>query len=787
MLDKNYWYKKLGLFPVSLYRNEMDFQKFVLFNGNTGNFCMDNTKEVDYDMNRNIAWSSDVNHYLLETQNSIEVIRWDQPSFKTEKYSTISVTKNLEKFYDYLSNIQTNRELSVVGFINNVFRKLRSENPDVIDSSIAIKVLILLLITNIEKTDVHKINFDKWGINKSYLDNLDLIKKDSWDSLLEQLNFGIKSYNLSLDMSLALRHALAKIFQESHYIATFDLQQELFPQPIDKIRHQAANKKLGVYYTPAFLARSIVEEALKNFDFEKKSITIFDPACGSGEFLKECLRQLDIKNFKGTINLLGNDVSEIAINMSAFTLAYEKRMLYNKSTVNIELRTTNSVTSEWPKDNDIVIMNPPFVSWENMTTELKETVSKGLGQSSFNRPDLSSLFLLKASSVLNKTGTVAALLPASILGSKTTEKIRETLSSEITPRLIGKLGDQTIFHNAIIDSGIYIGNKEKDSKPTKVFWSDYKINSTPKALRALRKFETDKRYINFVDEPGYSIYYSQYLGRTNKSWTPRPYRSWVLQNKLENSFLVKNMFSVKQGVRTGNNYIFLLNLEDYKRLPNKEKKYFKPCVVNDSIINGELKKLVYLFYPYYGNEINSETRLKSLIPYYYKYYLKPNETELKKRSLFGATNWWDISRPAKWHIEGEPKIVSTYFGTSGSFAFDNQGEYVVVQGFAWIPKPLFKKFFNNKMFYAYVALLNNPFVDILLEMISDNVQGGQWNLSSKFIEEMPIPNLTQKDIDLRLINELAEIGKKISRNSIVDFDRLVYILKSLLGLTEING
>jgi hypothetical protein len=50
---------------------------------------------------------------------------------------------------------------------------------------------------------------------------------------------------------------------------------------------------------------------------------------------------------------------------------------------------------------------------------------------------------------------------------------------------------------------------------------------------------------------GFSIYENPGLGRSEKSWAPRPYASWMLLNSLNHLPRVKDLFEVKQGVRSG--------------------------------------------------------------------------------------------------------------------------------------------------------------------------------------------------------------------------------------------
>src|ERR1017187_7591451 len=95
---------------------------------------------------------------------------------------------------------------------------------------------------------------------------------------------------------------------------------------------------------------------------------------------------------------------------------------------------------EWPKA-DIILMNPPFRSWEQMNEREREwvhEVTKGVGR---GRPDLSVGFVERAVGALQPGGVIATLVPAGVLASDSMGKWRETLLQRVTPNLVAVLGE----------------------------------------------------------------------------------------------------------------------------------------------------------------------------------------------------------------------------------------------------------------------------------------------------------------------------------------------------------
>ena len=106
-----------------------------------------------------------------------------------------------------------------------------------------------------------------------------------------------------------------------------------------------------------------------------------------------------------------------------------------------------------------------------------------------------------------------------------------------------------------------------------------------------------------------------------------------------------------------------------------------------------------------------------------------------------------------------------FFGDAGSFALDLNGDYVVVQGFAWFPQMTLKKWIDSlpqearddwreQTFYSYLAILSSSPFSLLLAEFCPHVAGGQLNLSKRFIDHVPLPNLAEVG---RQSSELGEV------------------------------
>ena len=780
--DIDYWRTRLGLLPVPLFNDHQVEPSFVLLNGNRGNFCLD-FQSVDQNIDpRAYAWSANVAHYVTLSGNYIEVQRWDQQKSSIERYTQSSIYNNLEKFHEYLEKNSPKQEISIISHSLSVFRRLRATLGKDFSGIQSLQAYLYLLASVADKVEKGLLHIDAWKLNKDTNTIIGTIRTGDWTELVNHFTGGRPIEGLTPNINLLLRHASGQLFQEAHFEALFVPQNQLnfegfLPSPVRLTKESGG---IGIYFTPAALARTLVEETIARLNLSADTIFIFDPACGSGEFLRESLRQLKLNKYQGKTRILGWDISHTVCEMANFLLAWELRDV--NSNVEVEIVNVDSLAPNvvWPENVDAILMNPPFVAWQDLSNNQKERLIYILGDYGIQRPNLAYAFLLKSSTSLKDNGILGTVLPASLLNATSASKLREYLGHQLAPKLIARLGSHSIFFNATIDPALYLAQKDTSSEePTIAFWADYRQNSSSAGLRTLRKIRNNKTGSNFpVNEDGFSIYKETSIGHDEKDWAPRPYNSWVALRSINNLPKIKDIYEIYQGIRTGANPAFLLESHEWKELPKQESQYFRPAVVNKSIKYGFLKSDTFVFYPYGDCTIASEIELREKLPYYYANYLLPNKNRLLSRPRVKIVKWWELSEHRAWQEKPESKIVSTYFGNAGSFAWDDEGNYAVVQGFGWILKKAIRnKTHLKRISLAYLAIINSPFFSELLSAVSNNVSGGQWDLSKRFISNISIPDFFAEYPISTNTQKLSTLGDNIFLGLTVDEEILTYLVK----------
>lgn len=753
ILEINTWKKSFGLLPIHLNPIETD-KKFLMLNGAYGNFCLNfSNEEEDSSIYFSESWSSDTKNYILVKDENVKIYNWIKRN--PESINKQAIEENFDKFYTYLLHGSYKTQNDPVPFIIDCFRSLRNLTQESINPKEALNLLFVLLIS-IEE-NYNEIDIDKWNINTFSVPY-------QFDFFITRMREGFRSIKPRLD--LILRHISGSLFQEAHKeVLYFNPQRDLFGGVSSNLSIKESIYT-SIHYTPQFLARSIVENALNILDLTKHSLKIFDPACGSSEFLIETLKQLKNRGFSGNISIIGWDTSESAISTSIFLLNYENRTQWsNKLNISITL-VEDSLCRDWDNDYDLILMNPPFVSWELLKVKIaKDAIHETLKNvlNSNGRPNQAAAFFYKSVQHIANDGVLGCLLPTSIFTFDGYKKLRKAVEEFLNIHFIAKLGN-FIFEDALTDVSFFIGKKPKTLFIPRLLWSKNERGIVEDALRDLRKIQYNKEFT--VDDKRYSIYQPPFFPIVADTWKIISFRENKFFEKMERLIAedklvrVSNIFNVKQGIRQGKKDIFKITVREFELLDDGEKKLFRPVVDNDSIKNGKLYLKKYIWYPYNENGMifKNEEHLESVN--FFQNKIKVFEDQLKLRS--GINEWWGLTRPRNWQFSKYPKLVSTEFGKSDSFAFDKVGDYVVERGNAWIPK----KEFCQEDFYFYLALFTSNLFENLLSIYSKQILSG-WYLGKEDTKNIPIPDVHLSEVRSAFYyTKLVEYGKELEEGNV---------------------
>jgi len=295
------------------------------------------------------------------------------------------------------------------------------------------------------------------------LDSLS-IKDDIWEELMK-----LARWDFETDLNVNI---LGHIFEQS--ISDLEtIRAEISGEQVDKSKSK--RKKEGVYYTPEYITKYIVENTVGRWLEENPdkmlNVKILDPACGSGAFLNQAhsflTRQYRIHNDEAmtagkgkaalfeyhseaeilTNNLFGVDLNEESVEITKLSL-WLKTATKNEQLKNLDgnIKCGNSLIDDlavagdkafnWNEQFkeimdaggfDVVIGNPPYIfAREKISEQDKEYYQKAYASSEY-QVNTFILFIERALRLINNNGFLGMIVPNTLLMMSSISRLRELI------------------------------------------------------------------------------------------------------------------------------------------------------------------------------------------------------------------------------------------------------------------------------------------------------------------------------------------------------------------------
>lgn len=201
------------------------------------------------------------------------------------------------------------------------------------------------------------------------------------------------------------------------------LQKQKVTEPVDAPqRDLVQRKKLGAFYTPLQVSTLLTAWGLRSH-----SDKVLEPCFGGCTFLEASVNRLkQLGNKHPEKNLFGCDIDPVAFTYlrSRVSGAAETGQFFEQDFLSLNSANVSD------KGLDLVLGNPPYISYENIdlvTRELLEEWKKENSGISNRRSSLWAYFVLHGLNFLRNGGRVALVLPGSFLYASYAESVRETL------------------------------------------------------------------------------------------------------------------------------------------------------------------------------------------------------------------------------------------------------------------------------------------------------------------------------------------------------------------------
>ena len=606
------------------------------------------------------------------------------------------------------------------------------------------------------------------------------------DNILHKHTVKLSAYDFETDVDVNI---LGHIFE--HSLAEIEnVQAKLRGEQIDK--QKTKRKKEGIYYTPKYITKYIVENTVGKLCKEKRdeleiideeytrgrknrkkdiikaldkkltiyknwllSLTILDPACGSGAFLNQTLEflidehkkvdELQAQLFGGGMvfsditteilekNIYGVDLNEESVEIEKLSLWLRTAQKGRKlNTLSNNIKCGNSLIDDpdaagekafnWQMEFpeifakggfDVVIGNPPYVRAE-LLGFCRDYLEKNY--SVFNTSgDLFSYFYEKSFILLKKKSGLFSFISNTF--DKTTAGItlREYLQNEVKFLKYVDFTDVKVFEGATTYPIILISQNTIETDTTFVY------------IKIPR--ESQSIVIDIDLHSGVSV--SQ--GSLNKeNWSFKSKQAVNLIKKLSKYKTVKYIYGkCYRGLLTGLNEAFIIPKEfqvGEHIKPIYEGKEFEKWVSPENV-----QQLI--FFPSkwtkekYGNDIAEKQALdllKNDFPDLINHIL-PLQDRAKKRYDKGGF-FWELRNCAYYDLFEKPKIVFPNLQNSNKFVFDDTRAYINAPA---VILPTDDRFL--------IAILNSKLVWYFLTSICVVRNGGYIEVKPQYFEQIPIP------------------------------------------------
>ncbi len=602
------------------------------------------------------------------------------------------------------------------------------------------------------------------------------------DDILHKHSIILSDYDFDSDVDVNI---LGHIFENS-LNEIDEIKSEIEGNVIDKTKTK--RKKDGVFYTPKYITKYIVENTVGKLCEEKKAefaiideefakgrknrnkttiqkldsdlqsyrdwllqITICDPACGSGAFLNQALEfliqehkyidELQAQLFGSSIgfpgaelhilenNIYGVDLNDESVEIAKLSLWLRTAQKGRKlNSLNNNIKAGNSLI-----DNPAVAGDKAF-SWEKEFPEVFE--NGGFDVIIGNPPYVRQELFKEIKPYLEKNykcyNSVADLYTYFI------EKGIQLINSKgkfsfILPNKFLKASYGNEIRKVMLQTSSLEILFDFDDFPVFEDATTYPIifilgkNCDKKNYffySEINKRTNTQNPIDYLEREKIKVFFSSL---TESSWNFQNSISSKLMNKLTLDSITLDKFVSKKiyrGLTTGKNEAFIIDTFKRNELLDKDLKNGE--IIKVLATGKEVKRNVFNFQNKYLLFTGFDVDIPDKYPDVF-IELDKFKTELIKRGDKGK-NYWNLRSCAYYKEMQLPKIIYPRINNQGNFYFDSTGEVFLLDN----------NFFISSDSPSLLALLNSKLIYFFLKNICTTLQGGFYDFRRDKISTIPI-------------------------------------------------
>jgi hypothetical protein len=650
--------------------------------------------------------------------------------------------------------------------------------------------------SSILKTTFERIG-ERTGYNVPTLEELNSLHAQPLRSLTRQL-YGYPEAGIEYDFGEMSVDVLGRFYEEYLRLQVTPVQEArptmtLFEQAPYEFTNM--RRERGIFYTPRYIVDYILTDLIDRYKATHSNgplPRVADLASGSGTFLAAAVDHLasaypklgtDISSLADAI--VGLDVDPRAIEATRLNLTARFLRLQPDVVVpQLKLQrhdllfhgpSSKNLLDVLPKGcADIIVGNPPYIPYDVLQVQYPSDEIQSRFQTAEKKYDSYILFVEAALDLLCEGGFGGLVLPNIFLRGNAASGLRQWLADRSDILEIIDFLDQPVFLGVGVYTFLLLFRKKisqtSESKLKVTVARIFKISSTP-ATQLANISVANNSVANNLPQDGLEVF---------RDDQPSGRGAWIFQSRQETELnqllkkasdeVVKDVFEIRQGIKTGADDIFVVETTSIDKNisiilgkePNQiENKLLVPVFRNRDMKRWQTRPRHSLIFPY--DQKNGELILWKDLERVFPAgaaYLTANKSKLTQRRSLSNDNWYGLIRArAETVTSSLPRMFVSELSLRPNFCLSSVAGTAILGstgGGSWM---LLKD--NSYDRSVLLAYLNSVLAEWFLRQISSLRKGGYILLEQQSLARLPLPRFL-KDNNSFAQSEIKRLSSYIS-------------------------